>query len=247
MKKLQYILASKASPFSEKLYIKLKNVNSSIEWVKTTDDLNVILTEVDPDTLRHIFFFHWNWIVSKTIYDIYSCVVIHTSNLPLGKGGSPIQNQIYDDIWQTKVNAIKMIGQLDAGPIYFSEAISLQGTIDDIWNIILEASYKIILKMFDNQFLIPSAQIKEETNDNITTEVYKRRHPEQSEITTNMTIDKLYNHIRMLDGYDYPVAFLKNGNLKLEFTRAKFDRHNNKILADVIITHIDTKEDVYLG
>ena len=49
----------------------------------------------------------------------------------------------------------------------------------------------------------------------------------------NKSLDELYNHIRMLDAKTYPVAFIKYGNLKVEFKNAK--KIKNKIISNVSI------------
>lgn len=49
------------------------------------------LKNFNPDL---IFFPHWSWIVDENIFTNFTCVVFHTSPLPYGRGGSPIQNLI---------------------------------------------------------------------------------------------------------------------------------------------------------
>ena len=51
---------------------------------------------------------------------------------------------------------------------------------------------------------------------------FKRRKPKQSLLSKKIkSLNELYNHIRMLDAKTYPTAFIKHGNLRIEFKKAK--------------------------
>ncbi|MFA5260471.1 MAG: methionyl-tRNA formyltransferase, partial [Candidatus Omnitrophota bacterium] len=41
-----------------------------------------------------IFFPHWSWKIPRDIYAAYPCVAFHMTDLPYGRGGSPLQNLI---------------------------------------------------------------------------------------------------------------------------------------------------------
>lgn len=43
---------------------------------------------------KYIFFIHWSKLIPENIYKNYNCIQFHSSKLPHGRGGSPIQNQI---------------------------------------------------------------------------------------------------------------------------------------------------------
>ena len=58
---------------------------------------------------RWIFFPHWSWLIPSQIYKNYTCVVFHITDLPFGRGGSPLQNLISKKIYKTKISAIKVI------------------------------------------------------------------------------------------------------------------------------------------
>ena len=51
--------------------------------------------------------------------------------------------------------------------------------------------------------------------------VFKRRTPEQSEIEEGLSVEQVYDYIRMLDAPGYPKAFLESENYHLEFENAK--------------------------
>ena len=136
-----YLLASKDTPFANLLFSKILTElhDQEWKWIKTKKEL-VEGLELKPNK---IFFFHWSFIVPENIFSNYECIVIHTANLPEGRGGSPIQNQIMDSVILTHVNALRMGAELDAGDIYCQVPISLQGNLNDIWFAISMTSAKI--------------------------------------------------------------------------------------------------------
>ena len=46
------------------------------------------------------------------------------TDLPYGRGGSPLQNLILKGKKTTKITAFKMIDKIDAGPIYLKKIVT---------------------------------------------------------------------------------------------------------------------------
>ena len=232
-----FIFASKKTVYASKLFEELSK-RSNEKWFFKTENsyfnnLNIQITNKSEikDDITKIFFFHWNYIVPKSIYNYFECINIHTSNLPDGKGGSPIQNQILDEIVISKVNALRMSDDgLDAGPIYCSQEISLQGNLSDIWYTLSLVSFKLISKIIDEN-IVPVEQSKGEFIN------YKRRKDNQIPFKSTNNLKKIYDFIRMLDDDNYPSANLIIGQYKLNFNRANFN--GEKIHTDVIIKKLN--------
>jgi methionyl-tRNA formyltransferase len=219
------ILASKNDFYSNWLFEQLKTTNN--DWVFISEKNDFTVENLDKINPEKIFFFHWSFIVPQNIYNKYECINFHTGNLPNGKGGSPIQNQILDNIMQSKINALKMSDDgLDAGPIYCSENITLQGNLYDIWNMMSKITFKMILNIINNN-IQPIPQEKKQCA------VYKRRKDNKIPFEDTNEIEKIYDFIRMLDDETYPNPFVNIGNYKLSFSRASYN--GKKILADVVI------------
>lgn len=85
---------------------------------------------MNPD---FVFFPHWSYIIPKSIYERYTCVVFHMTDLPVGRGGSPLQNLIVRGIRETKISAIKVQQEIDAEPIYMKRPETLEGSAKDIF------------------------------------------------------------------------------------------------------------------
>lgn len=181
--------------------------------VTTKEDLSFQLIEkFNPD---YIFFPHWSWIIPETIYENFECVVFHMTDLPYGRGGSPLQNLILRKVYNTKISAIHVEKGLDTGKIYLKEDFFIGlGSAEEIF---IEAS-KISFRMIEiiiEEKLVPREQEGEAV-------YFKRRKAEESNISAAklQNLDEAYDFIRMLDGEGYPKAFLKMEKFKIEFSDA---------------------------
>lgn len=204
--------------------IKYSNEHT-IKLITEKDDLSqTFLKEFKPD---YIFFPHWSYIIPEEIYNNYCCVVFHMTDLPFGRGGSPLQNLIARGIYRTKISAIKVSSGLDSGPIYLKKTFDISsGNAKEIFtaasNIIFNEMIPYIIK---NQ---PTPKPQEGTPV-----LFMRRKPEESELNPDFSLIKIHDYIRMLDGEGYPNAYIDFGKYRILFADSKLE--DNKITANVII------------
>ncbi len=180
----------------------------------------------------YIFFPHWSYMIPEAVYGEYECVVFHMTDLPFGRGGSPLQNLISRGIYETQISAFRCVKELDAGPIYMKRPLLLHGSAEQIYMRAGEIVEDMIVEIIREN---PSP--KEQTGEPV---VFKRRKPAESVINGIESLSKLYDHIRMLDAEGYPGAFLEIGNFRYEFHRASLK--NGKINADVEITAVQDEQ-----
>ncbi len=185
----------------------------SINIIKHKKDLTKdFLDSISPD---YIFFVHWSFIVPSEIYSNFECIVFHTAPLPYGRGGTPIQNLILEGFKTAPVCALRMIGELDSGPIYEKREISLDGSLSDIFSR-LNYAINILIRNISRGNIVPSEQVGKP-------HVFKKLTKENNELPSNISLLQLYDRIRMLDHEDYPNPFLISGDLKFEFFNAEPD------------------------
>ena len=79
---------------------------------------NLKIDKIKKINPKIIFFIHWSKHIPKNIYENFTCIQFHSSNLPKGRGGSPIQNQIIQKIKKTKISAFKVSNILDSGELH---------------------------------------------------------------------------------------------------------------------------------
>ncbi len=175
---------------------------------------------------RYIFFPHWSWIIPEEIYQNFECVIFHMTDLPYGRGGSPLQNLIVRGYKETKLSAIRCVKTLDAGPIYMKRPLSLSGNAEEV---LLRAA-KVTEEMIECIILeqpIPIEQTGEPTE-------FRRRLPKDGDLAGLAELEKIYDFIRMLDADGYPSAFIENDYFKFEFSGATLNAED--IVAKVKIT-----------
>jgi len=189
--------------------IKEKN---EILLLKNNLDLN--LQNVDNFNPEIIFFPHWNWIVSEDIHKKYNCVLFHTAPLPYGRGGSPIQNLILLGYKKSPVYALKMMDEVDCGPIYSGKYISLEGKLSKIFKELNLVVNDLIKELIDD---LPNPTKQEGTNF-----TFKRLSKKDNNIPKDISLDQFFDRIRMLDDPSYPNAYIKYGNFIIEFEDVNF-------------------------
>lgn len=180
---------------------------------------------LDAFSPRYVFFPHWSWIIPRNIWERFECVVFHMTDLPYGRGGSPLQNLILRGHQDTHISALRCCEGVDAGPIYMKRPLSLLGTAEEIYiraNTIIQNMIIDIL----NENPVPIPQYGEIIN-------FKRRTPEESNLDGAQTLEELFDRIRMMDAEGYPPAFWDVGKFQLQFSRASLKM--GKLIADVTI------------
>lgn len=181
------------------------------------------LTELGP---RYVFFPHWSHRIPADVFQNFECVIFHMTDLPFGRGGSPLQNLIALGIYETKITALKCVEEVDAGPIYLKRPLSLHGAAEEIYLKASEIVENMIVEILKTNPQ-PTAQVGEPI-------FFKRRRPEQGNLLDAESLEQAFDLIRMLDADGYPNAFVNVGGLRLEFTRAS--RKAGSLIADVRIT-----------
>lgn len=194
-------------------FVRSELVGARIIRIRDKNQLSSeLLGSVSPNW---IFFTHWSWPIAPDIYNTYRCVIFHMTDLPYGRGGSPLQNLIVRGHTETRLTAIACTGELDAGPIYLKRPLSLIGSAEEILRSAGRLSGEMILDIVREN---PTPVAQEGS-----VVVFSRRKPEQSDISKLIDAKAFYDHIRMLDAEDYPPAFVELDHMKLEFRNAVSD------------------------
>jgi len=192
-------------------------------WVESPDEL--LRSVKETAGLRYIFFLHWNWHVPTEIWSRLECVCFHMTDVPYGRGGSPLQNLIVAGHKSTKLSALRMVNEMDSGPVYAKRDLSLDGRAEDIYLRAGAASFDIIRWMI--------AAEPEAVPQQGEAVIFRRRKPEQSLLPQEGELEQIYDHIRMLDAPTYPHAFIQHGSFLLEFSDAQ--HLEDEVTARVVI------------
>lgn len=199
----------------------LRTIYYNDDWILISNKTEFILDELVKISPHKIFIPHWSYIIPSSIYSKYDCIVFHMTDLPYGRGGSPLQNLIIRGHKTTKISALKVSGGVDTGEIYIKKSLSLDGTAKDILILAALIIKEMIIEII-NHNLVPVPQNGEVVE-------FKRRKPEEGNIINLTNISDIYDYIRMLDCDGYPKAFIETDSIKLEFSNANLLSDDNLI------------------
>jgi len=205
---------------------KLKAADTENEWHLITDKRELTAEKVKEINPRYIFFPHWSWIIKPELHDTYECIVFHMTDLPYGRGGSPLQNLIVRGHTETKISALKVEAGMDTGDIYMKRDLSLEGSATDIFKRASDVIFSLIKEIVETH-PEPVAQRGEVTE-------FTRRTEEQSNMKDLSSTEDVYNHIRMLDAEGYPKAYVEIGGVRVEFDQVQKDGEKLNARATII-------------
>jgi len=205
--------------WSLEIYNQISKEFDNVELIETKKEFERTTSLFQKEDV--IFFLGWSWIIPDDIVEKYNCICLHPSPLPKYRGGSPLQHQIINGESISAVTYFRMTDELDAGVILFQEEFSLDGELKDVTNRIIPLGIRGI-------FIILNNNMQEREQDISQSTCYKRRKPNESEITldeiNNASAKQLYNKIRALQD-PYPNAYIKcNDGSKLYITKASYEK-----------------------
>lgn len=135
-------------------------------------------------------------------------LVVHESDLPKGKGWSPVTWQVLESKNKIPVTLFEANDKVDSGVIYGQNFIELNGNelLPEIKKLQGERTIELVLSYLENYPVIGKEQIGNES-------FYSRRTSVDSELDINKTIKEQFNLLRVCDNERYP-AFFTIGNQK---------------------------------
>jgi methionyl-tRNA formyltransferase len=194
------------------------------EFIATPEELT--LERLRAFQPRYVFFLHWSWKVADEICRDYECVNFHLTDVPYGRGGSPLQNLIQRGHRRSKLTALRMVDVMDGGPVYAKQDLSLEGSAEEI----LIRQTRLAAVMIRDLIAREPAPVPQEGEPVIFT----RRKPAESAIPALDSLEQLHDFLRMLDGAGYPRAYIVHQGFRYEFSRANL--YDGRVVADVTIT-----------
>lgn len=131
-------------------------------------------------------------------------LVVHESDLPMGKGWSPLTHQVLEGKNKIPVTLFEADKSFDGGKIYFKKFIDLNGDelIDELREKQAQMTFYLIDKFLrERSDIIGVKQKGKET-------FYQRRNPSHSELDINKSILENFNLLRVVDNQRYPAFFI---------------------------------------
>lgn len=210
----RYGVVASCKPWGKEVFDYLSARDLGFEWFFVSDNHELYLIDNNYE-IEIIFFVHWSSFVPASITSKVKCLCLHMTDLPYGRGGSPLQNLILRGHTSTKLTIFQMNSELDAGPIYVQKVMPLHGSALEIYLRMVELS-KTMFEQVLIKDLAPAPQRGIPT-------IFRRRKPFESELPLLSNLESIYNFIRMLDAPTYPAAYVNYGDLRISFSNANFE------------------------
>lgn len=136
-------------------------------------------------------------------------LVVHESDLPQGRGWSPLTWQILEGRNSVPIVLFEAAETVDSGPVYLKEVMNFQGTelVDELRRIQAECSIKLCVSFIDG---FPDIVYKGRQQKGKAT-YYPRRTPEDSRLDPDKTLREQFNLFRVVDNQRYPAFFEIDG------------------------------------
>jgi methionyl-tRNA formyltransferase len=134
-------------------------------------------------------------------------LVVHGSDLPRGRGFSPIPWQVLEGRNRIPIVIFEAEESLDSGGIYFRDTLDLDGTelLDEI-HVKTWEKIEVLVRTFlrHHPDVSPQPQQGEPT-------FYARRTTRDDELDPHRTLAEQFDHLRIVDNEQYPAWFTYRG------------------------------------
>jgi RimJ/RimL family protein N-acetyltransferase len=158
------------------------------------------------------FYMSYGQIVGPELLARYkNNLVVHESDLPKGRGWSPLTWQVLDGIDEIPITLLEAALGVDSGDIYLTDTMKFDGTelVDELRTFQVEKTISLCKKFIFNYPEVVSWSRPQEGDSTY----YPRRSKENSELDPDKTLRQQFNLLRVVDNEKYP-AFIKIGGKK---------------------------------
>lgn len=181
----------------ELLAVHWKELGHEVSWIHDLQDLS---------KADFCFCLSFSKILNRETRDLFRhTLVIHASDLPSGKGWSPLTWQILEGKNQIPVSLFEADDSVDSGPIYAQVYIDFEGyeLIDELRGKLGDATYELC-RWFISEYPVSASQPRIQTG---VESFYPRRSPADSRLDVNKTIAEQFELFRVVDNQAYPLFF----------------------------------------
>ena len=182
----------------KKLKTKLERANYDVNWVHEAKNIK---------NGELCFILSYYKILTKNELDKNKFnLVVHESDLPKGRGWSPItwqiienKNELICSLFEAKPDKV------DSGMIYLTEKINFKG--NELVNEIRRKQGQTTIKLCKNFIFDYPRILKKNKIQSGSPTYYKRRFPKDSELDIKKSIEENFNLLRVVDNKKYPAYF----------------------------------------
>ncbi len=147
-------------------------------------------------------------------------LVVHESDLPCGKGWSPLTWQVLAGADRIPITLFEAAEAVDAGPIYLQDVIALDGSelVDELRGKQAKATLDLCRRMVDS-YPVVLERARAQSGDGSW---YPRRRPADSAFDPTGPVAEQFDLLRVADPDRYPAFFdLRGSRYKLRIEKVE--------------------------
>ena len=198
------------NPYLEELRIEWSEQGHRVEWAHDHRDLSeaesVFETSLETEARPLCFCLGYDRILPRSLRNRCAhTLVAHESDLPQGKGWSPLTWQILEGRSEIPVTLFEAEDGVDSGPIYAQRWMHFDGheLIDELRAAQAAATHELcrwFVDEYPENARCPRPQSGEES-------FYPRRTPADSRLEPDKTLAEQIDQLRVVDNQRYPAFF----------------------------------------
>lgn len=190
-------------------------VNSHlVQWIQLNRDTHEIAFVRKKNELPGgdiLFLISCSEIVRAVDRDMYrSCLVLHASNLPQGRGWSPHIWQIIAGEQEITLSLLEAEDKVDSGRIWSQTTFPIPKHA--LWNEINELLFDAEIELIDFAVQNFESVVPRPQKPEVEPTYYLRRTPEDSRIDPEASIARQFDQIRVCDPQRFPAFFELHGH-----------------------------------
>jgi UDP-2,4-diacetamido-2,4,6-trideoxy-beta-L-altropyranose hydrolase len=185
----------------------IDQLNLFVERLRDGGHEVVVVTDANESPCADLVFFlsYWSLANSEVLDRATHSLVVHASDLPKGKGWSPLTWQILEGKSRIPVRLFEAEAAVDSGDIHGAMDIEFEGheLLDEIRDRLLDATFELCLEFVANYPTRIPFRTKQEGDESF----YRRRTSEDSRLNPKSSLASQFNLLRTVDNNDYPAFF----------------------------------------
>ncbi len=181
-----------------------------VDEINSTGDNAELCRDIDQLTEKDVsFFLSCHTIVSESQLALSrKNLLVHASDLPRGRGMSPLTWQILEGLDNIPVCLLEAGARVDSGAVIYRESLSFEGheLIDEMRERLGRLSLDLCLRY------LSEADIPEGNEQQGDASYYARRNAQDSELETSSSLAEQFDLLRVVDNQAYPAWFEYRGH-----------------------------------
>lgn len=178
-----------------------------VDRLRTSGHMVTIVYEANeiPECDISLFLSFWSLVPPEILARSTHNLVVHASDLPLGKGWSPMTWQIIEGEDVIPITLFEAQATVDSGRIYCTDSIEFAGheLLHEMRVALMNKSYQLCERFIENYPEIAVSGKMQSGEESF----YRRRGPSDSQLEVDQSLASQFNLLRTVDNNLYPAFF----------------------------------------